>query len=98
DRMLGTPTWYDEFYKTVVRHGFSRVEKTVKVAGCEAIGRFFVERLQTVFAQVVERPLKLYNRTGLPLFMLCFASPSQPRAERAREILRRPASAHLKPG
>jgi three-Cys-motif partner protein len=92
--MFGCTSWYDEFYRAVVREGIISTERqTLKTGGSKEIGRYFVERLWTVFPYVIERPLRLYNRTGVLLFTFCFASPSKRRAEMARDILTRPRAA-----
>ena len=45
-----------------------------KRANSDGIGRFFVERLEQVFAGVSKNPLPLRNSKGVPLFLLCFAA------------------------
>jgi three-Cys-motif partner protein len=92
DRMFGATDWYEKFYTRKKLGGFFPIKKTVKVVGCDEIIRYFIDRLKTVFPHVVERPLRLFNRTGVPLFALCFASPIKRRAEMAKEILRRARS------
>jgi three-Cys-motif partner protein len=75
DIMFGDAGWYDEFYKESVSHDLlgERVELE-KVANFDAIGRYFVKRLETVFYQVAPNPLYLYNSRNNPLFLLCFAT------------------------
>jgi three-Cys-motif partner protein len=91
DDMFGATDWYDRFYRTIDLGGFEPRRKTIKLAGTKEIIDYFVERLKTVFQYVVEWPYRLYNRTGIPLFTLCFASPIRRRAEMGKEILRRPS-------
>jgi hypothetical protein len=38
------------------------------------LGAFFVQRLETVFAQVVKKPLPLRNTKNVPIYLLCFAA------------------------
>jgi len=75
DLLLGTKDWYDEFYaveRSVDLFG-NEVEHVVK-ATQETIGQYFVKRLTTVFPRVAPEPLVLRNRTGCPLYLLCFAA------------------------
>lgn len=39
----------------------------------QTIGRYFVERLKSVFAGVAERPGVLRNSSNSPLYLFCFA-------------------------
>ena len=43
-------------------------------ATTEAIGRYFVERLKSVFPHVVDEPGVLRNASNCPLYLLCFAA------------------------
>jgi hypothetical protein len=38
------------------------------------VGRFFLKRLKTLFAQVVPNPLILANSKEVPMYLLCFAA------------------------
>jgi three-Cys-motif partner protein len=71
--LLGTDDWYEEFYR-VEREPtlFGDAEHVVK-ATTETIGRYFNDRLRSVFADVAEHPRVLRNSTNCPLFLLCFA-------------------------
>jgi hypothetical protein len=64
-----------------------------KRANFDAIGRFFVERLEQVFAGVSKNPLPLRNSKGVPLFLLCFAASNpkgaKPALRIANHLLRR---------
>lgn len=74
--LFGTEDWYPEFYKREeVLTLFGAEEETIKLP-METIGRFFVDRLKTVFPDggVSENPAVLRNSTNCPLFLLCFAS------------------------
>jgi three-Cys-motif partner protein len=71
--LLGKDDWYEEFYKverTPTLFGDS--DQLVK-ATTETIGRYFNERLKTVFVEVAERPRVLVNSLNNPLYLLCFA-------------------------
>mgnify|MGYP005852238865 CR=1 FL=1 len=74
DEIFGTREWYDAFYKTKTSSTlFGNVEQTEKVAKIDDIGKYFVSRLKTIFTDVAENPLPLYNSRNNPLFLLCFA-------------------------
>lgn len=71
--LLGTENWYEEFY---------RVERTPTLFGdtdhivkatTETIGRYFNDRLKTIFAGVADQPKVLRNSANCPLYLLCFA-------------------------
>lgn len=91
-RVLGVPrkVWEPEFYRDVEIERTSLFDdpdqddpatKRVRVT-IEAVGQFVVMRLASVFAGVV-KPLALRNRTGMPLFLLCFAAANP--APKAKE-------------
>jgi three-Cys-motif partner protein len=76
DTLLGTTEWYEEFYRfepDATLFGDAPSERIVK-ASTATIGRYFNERLRSVFAEVAEQPRVLRNRTGCPLYLLCFAA------------------------
>ena len=52
----------------------------------DAIGRFFVDRLEEVFVGVSKNPLPLPNSKGVPLFLLCFAVANLKGAKPALKI------------
>jgi three-Cys-motif partner protein len=71
--LLGNETWYDEFYRVEsVPTLFGDSDRVVK-ATTETIGRYFNERLKSVFASVAEEPGVLRNSANCPLYLLCFA-------------------------
>jgi three-Cys-motif partner protein len=74
DLLLGTSDWYDEFYRierttTLFDEDHERVVK----ASTDSIGRYFVDRLKTIFAGVADEPGVLRNATSCPLYLFCFA-------------------------
>jgi hypothetical protein len=74
DTLLGTQDWYDKFYR--VEHQptlFGTDEERVVKATTETIGRYFTERLKSVFPGVAE-PGVLRNSANCPLYLLCFAA------------------------
>ena len=57
-----------------------------KRANFDAIGRFFVERLEQVFVGVSKNPLPLRNSKEVPLYLLCFAVANPRGAKPALKI------------
>jgi three-Cys-motif partner protein len=88
DRMFGATDWYDTFYRANVFQGFFGEQTSMeKVANFDIIGKYFVERLKTVFAgQVAENPRPLYNSRNIPLYLLCFAAGNPKGAPTALSI------------
>lgn len=71
--LLGSDTWYDEFYRVERKRTlFGEADHIVK-ASTETIGRYFNERLRSVFPAVAEEPRVLRNSANCPLYLLCFA-------------------------
>ena len=56
-----------------------------KDASWENIEKYFIARLETVFAKVA-KPLRLLNSVNVPLFMLCFAAGNPKGAPTALKI------------
>jgi len=54
DSFLGTTDWYDEFYKVETRPTLFGADQEQVKASMETIGRYFVKRLEQVFAGVTE--------------------------------------------
>lgn len=87
DDLFGTPDWYDQFYQPKTRQTlFGEETTTEKVGNFDAIGHFFINRLKTIFAGVVEKPLFLRNSRNNPLYMLCFAAGNPKGANTAIRI------------
>jgi len=71
--LLGTEDWFDEFYRMERKRTlFGEADHVVK-ATTETIGRYFNERLKSVFAAVADEPRVLRNSANCPLYLLCFA-------------------------
>jgi hypothetical protein len=95
--MFGTEAWKNAFYRAPTQGTlFGEATALEKEADFDTIGAFFVQRLETVFAQVVKKPLPLRNMRNtknVPIYLLCFAagnSTGAPTAVRiASHILRR---------
>jgi three-Cys-motif partner protein len=93
-RMFGTEAWKNAFYRVPTQGTlFGGTTTLEKDADFDTIGAFFVQRLETVFAPVVQKPLPLRNTKNVPIYLLCFAagnSTGAPTAVRiASHILRR---------
>ncbi|MEX1097336.1 MAG: three-Cys-motif partner protein TcmP [Planctomycetales bacterium] len=74
-RIFGTDEWREAFYKKKrERTLLGDLEIERREADFEAIGEFFIRRLNTVFAQVAPDPLVLTNSRGRPIYLLCFAA------------------------
>jgi three-Cys-motif partner protein len=94
DTMFGDPGWFDVFFPEemlpLLDDG-STVRR--KVADLDLIGKYFNQRLQTVFAGVAPNPYTLRNTQGAPLFLLCFAAANPhavaPAIKIAQDILKR---------
>lgn len=77
DKLLGTQDWYDEFY--TVEHSatlFGDDEERVIKATNETIGRYFTQRLESIFRGVAT-PGVLRNSAHCPLYLLCFAAGNE---------------------
>lgn len=75
DVLLGTTSWREDFYaveQTPMLFGDPQ-ERVVK-ASVATIGRYFNDRLKSVFAEVAEHPAVLRNSVGNPLYLFCFAA------------------------
>jgi three-Cys-motif partner protein len=89
--LLGTEDWYDEFYKVETKPTlFGNDQERVVKATMATIGRYFNDRLQDVFAGVIDEPGVLRNSANNPLYLLCFAVGN----ERGKDIALRIAK-HL---
>jgi three-Cys-motif partner protein len=87
DKIFGTTKWYEAFYKTETATSlFGEQAVTKKVANMEAIGQYFVKRMQKIFASVADNPRPLYNSKRNPLYLLCFASGNPKGATTAVKI------------
>ncbi len=92
-RIFGTKDWEPTFYPRKQEETLWGPEETQrKDATLEAIGRFFLNRLSTIFEKVAENPLPLLNSTHTPIYLLCFAAGNpkgaKPAVDIARDILK----------
>lgn len=87
DAIFGASDWYDAFYQTTTNIDlFGEHSRTEKLKGFDRIEKYFVERLQKVFAGVAKNPLPLLNSRNNPLYLLCFASANPQGAKTAIKI------------
>jgi three-Cys-motif partner protein len=74
DLLLGRDDWYEEFYRVESSPTlFGNPEDKIIKATTDTIGRYFIQRLKTVFAGVADEPKVLLNSSRCPLYLLCFA-------------------------
>jgi three-Cys-motif partner protein len=91
-RFFGTEDWKDAFYEeaesqpSMFDDVFSEGTGYAKRTNFDAIGRFFVSRLERVFVGVSQHPLPLRNSKGVPLYLLCFAAANPRGAKPALKI------------
>jgi three-Cys-motif partner protein len=98
-RFFGTEDWKKAFYKeadnqpSMFDDVFGEETGYAKRTDFNAIGHFFVSRLETIFTSVSKNPLPLRNSKGVPLFLLCFAvanpKGAKPALKIANHLLRR---------
>ena len=74
-RIFGTDEWQQAFYPRKKQLTlFGEEEVMAKQADFESIGKFFLQRLQSVFTAVAPNPFILTNSKNNPLYWLYFAS------------------------
>ena len=89
--IFGTDDWKSRFYGRSVRADlFGDEGAIVRIAGADEILEYFIERLRSIFAGVVERPMILENTRHTPMYALCFAAGNPKGAPTAVKI-----AAHL---
>lgn len=87
DLLLGTSDWYDAFYHVEREPTLFGDKEFVVKATHEAIGRYFVNRLETAFSGGVSKnPLVLKNSANCPLYLFCFAAGNPKGARIALKI------------
>jgi three-Cys-motif partner protein len=93
DLLLGTRDWYDDFYKVETTPTlFGDDNERIVKATMETMGRYFTNRLKSIFAGVAEEPGVLRNSANNPLYLFCFAVGN----ERGKDIALRIAQHLLK--
>ena len=88
-RIFGTEDWEKVFYPKKQEQTLWGPEETRrKEATLEAVGRFMLDRLKTIFEAVAPNPLPLRNSTNTPIYLLCFAASNPRGAKTAVKIAR----------
>jgi three-Cys-motif partner protein len=87
DRIFGTEAWFESFYRTrreedIFGQSYAIIEKACSFDG---IGKFYLERLRSIFAAVAEKPRVLQNSRA-PLFQFFFAAGNEKGAPIAVKI------------
>ncbi len=73
--LLGAEDWYEEFYRfESTQTLFGGAEERVVKASTDTIGRYFNNRLKSIFSAVADEPKVLRNSASSPLYLLCFAA------------------------
>ncbi len=85
-RLFGTAEWFDAFYKREEALTLFGEETELVKVPMETIGRFYVDRLKSIFAGVIEEPGVLRNSSNSPLYLLCFAAANPKGAKIAVRI------------
>ncbi|OGQ82885.1 MAG: hypothetical protein A3F90_20175 [Deltaproteobacteria bacterium RIFCSPLOWO2_12_FULL_60_19] len=86
-RIFGTDSWGKVFYReSDQRKLFSETPDLIKDADFATISKFWVSRLQSVFADVARNPLPLRNSRNVPIYLLSFAAANPRGAKTAVRI------------
>jgi hypothetical protein len=73
--LLGTEDWYEEFYRfESLPTLFGEPEERVVKASTGTIGKYFNNRLKSIFVAVADQPKVSRNSGNSPLYLLCFAA------------------------
>lgn len=86
DDLFGEEDWREAFYPKQEPNLFG--EEPVSKVGqvFETLSHYVTQRLGSIFAKTHDKPLILKNRSGAPLFLLCFASANPKGAPIATRI------------
>ena len=85
DLFFGETDWFEGFYQLAEQISLFNPEEQIAFYSQEEhwqktsdifkkIERYFIKRLQSVFARVAPKPLWLRNSKNVPLYLLCFAA------------------------
>jgi len=85
-RFFGSNEWETRFYKPSSQGTLFGDSSLEKEADFDLLGKYFLERLETVFTAVAKNTLALRNSKGVPLFLLCFAAGNPQGAKTAVKI------------
>ena len=86
--ILGTDEWKQQFYRQNRETDLLGMERgsVTKIVGADDILKFFLRRLESVFAKIVQEPLILENSNHVPMYALCFAAGNRRGAPTAVRI------------
>lgn len=91
NRFFGTEEWLSRFYGDFPTPSLpfddEREGEVIRTATFSEITNFFVERLKTIFPDVLEEPAVLRNSKNVPLYVMCFAT-SNPKCSAVSAALR----------
>ena len=73
NNLFGEDAWREIFYPKQEANLFGDEPSSKVPRVFDALSEYVTKRLQTVFAGTHKSPLVLRNKTGAPLFLLCFA-------------------------
>lgn len=75
-RLFGSDEWRTKFYSAddPQRDLFGEAGPERRCCDLDDVAKYFVSRLKSIFAGVVEKPKYLTNSKRNPIFMLCFAA------------------------
>jgi three-Cys-motif partner protein len=73
DLVFGTDEWERRFYSVDTEDTLFGPQETTRKCPMDAIGEFYIERLQSVFPAVAPKPQRLPKK-GRMLYLLCFAA------------------------
>lgn len=90
DTIFGTDDWFNHFYIQERQAGLFEESATLKkTASFETIGKYFIQRLQTIFPYVAKNPYRLLNSSNNPLYLFCFAANNATALKIAEDILKK---------
>lgn len=90
DIIFGTGDWFNHFYTEERQVGLFEESSTLKkTASFETIGKYFIQRLQTIFPYVAKNPYRLLNSSNNPLYLFCFAAHNATALKIAEDILKK---------
>lgn len=84
--LLGTEDWYERLYRVEKAQTLFGETDLVAKATTDTIGRYFVDRLKSIFPAVADAPGVLRNTSRSPLYLLCFAVGNEKGAPTAMRI------------
>jgi three-Cys-motif partner protein len=89
DDVFGEPDWYDVFYAPNPQASlFPDGDPAMhKIAGFDAIGKYYIERLKTIFRHVAKNPFRLHNSCNNPMYLLCFAAANKTALKIAEDVM-----------